>query len=104
MANNKYKIYELNISEWTSEMELNHDYIKVFGDKVYFLSKAEEKAEVATELPEAVESWAAVCEASLLMRENNMKAQKNLKKAKAQLEKDFKAELDKISLENEETS
>lgn len=103
MAKQKYFVYEMDINEWTSEMERMHDYIKVFGDKVYFLSRGNDTATLATELPAPVQIWAASCEASLLMQEDNKKAQKNLKKAKEQLEKDFQVELDKISNENEET-
>ena len=91
----KYKVYEVEASEWTSEMEVKHDYIKVLNGKVYFVSRKREPFEVVQNVPKALWAWLADCEAELIATENNKKNLKNIAKAKEQLVKDFEEELEK---------
>ena len=92
----KYNVYCIEASAWTSEMEMRFDYIKVLDGKVYFVSrKAIEGAELVNKLPDALGGWLLDCQLELLMNSNNKKAQKNLKKAKEQLENDFEEGLKK---------
>lgn len=95
MGKSSYKLYAINIDEWTSEMECQHDYIKVCGDTVYFMSCRKENAELIVNPPEEIGEWLMACQFEQLTQANNKEAQKNLEKATKQLEEDIKSGLDK---------
>ena len=96
----KYKVYEVDASDWTSEMEIKHDYVKVLNGKVYFVSRNKvDNARAVEKVPEALSSWLLDCEVELLANANNRKNLKNLEKAKAQFTADFEEGLKKALVE-----
>ena len=95
MGKSSYKLYAINIDEWTSEMESQHDYIKVCGDTVYFMSCRKENAKLIENPPKEVGGWLLACQFEQLATANNKENQKNLKKATEQFEHDVKEGLDK---------
>ena len=95
MRKKKYYLYCKDTAAWTAEDENKYDYMKLSGKKIYFLSN--------TALPETneavadtadVEQWLVSCEAALIQSEQGAEVRK-IKKAVKQLEKDFRAELEK---------
>ena len=95
MGKNTYKLYAVPSNEWTAEMDISHDYVKVYGETVYFMSRKKETAELITSPPQAIGDWLTACESTLLMQSNNKKNARNFEKAKKQLGEDFMRELDK---------
>lgn len=92
----KYKVYEVDASDWTPEMELKHDYVKVLNGKVYFVSRSKvDYARVVEKVPDSLGAWLLDCEVELLANANNKKHLKNLAKAKEQFTADFEEGLKK---------
>lgn len=90
----KYKVFEVDASKWTAEMEMKHDYVKVYNGKVYFVSRGNvDYATQVKHLPAELGGWLLDCEMELVMNSNHKRALKNAEKAKAQLESDFEAGL-----------
>lgn len=100
---NKYKVYSVEASKWTSAMEMKFDYVKVYNGKVYFVSrKPIEGAVLVEKVPDALGGWLLDCETELVFTSNNKKALKDMEKAKQQLVTDFEAGLKKALAEFDE--
>ena len=96
----KYNLYVMKADDWTSALDATHDYIKVHGDNIYFLSsKRGETAEKAKVVPSEVEPWLAECQAELLA----ISTQKSVEKAKEKLVQDFKDELNDVLAKEQDT-